>query len=194
MIPINADDEAVDYYVGNILGVWHKATADQLEQGVDWYPAAHRTASLLADGDVRTGAGVIAALSPQTSWWLNVELACDAFDAGTASRHLSDACSKANRIMAGEDPVKVLPMARKTGHFYRCILNPSDQDAVCVDRHAHDAAVGVAYGDWARGLDAKGRYNLIADCYRIAAEDLGELPLTVQAVVWTVWRDLLATV
>lgn len=194
MIPIQPEDGAVSYYVRNITSVFMTASEAQYEAGRTWYRTAHETASLIADGDVRTGAGVLAALSPQTSWWLNVELACDAFDAGVARRHTADSCSKANRILAGEDPASVLSMRRKTGHFYRCIVDPSDADAVCVDRHAYDICVGIPLGDWGRGLSAYGRYALVADAYRRAAAALGELPSTVQAVTWVAWRDSIAGV
>jgi hypothetical protein len=194
MIPIQADDEAREYYIRNIMTVWYLASDDQIRQGREWYRSAHNTAGMLADGDVKVGAGLLAALSPQTAWWLNVELACDAFDSGNASRHTSDSTSKANRILAGIDPEDVLPMQRKTGQFYRCILDPSDPVAVCIDRHAHDVAVGIPYGDWSRGLSAKGRYNLLAHCYWEAAQRLGELPSVVQATTWVAWRDNLAGV
>lgn len=194
MIPIQADTEAREYYVRNILSVWSLASYEQIIQGRDWYWNAHETASMLADGDVVVGAGLLAALSPQTAWWLNVELACEAFDAGTASRHTGDSCGKANKILAGVDPEDVLPMQRKTGQFYRCILDPEDPVAVCVDRHAHDVAVGVPYGDWPRGLSAHGRYALLAHSYWEAAQRLGELPSVVQATTWVAWRDSLAGV
>lgn len=194
MIPIQASPGDREYYIRNITSVWSVATDDQYEQGAHWYEQAHWTARMLADGDVRTGAGLLAALSPQTSWWLNVELACEAYEVGTASRHTTDSCSKANRILAGIDPEDVLPMRRKTGHFYRCIINPDDPVSVCIDRHAHDVAVGVAYGDWPRGLSAHGRYALIADCYWEAAQRLGQLPSVVQAVTWVAWRENLAGV
>jgi hypothetical protein len=192
VIPIQPEDGAVAYYVRNITSVFVTASEAQYRAGRAWYETANRTAEMIADGDVRTGAGVLAALSPQTSWWLNVELACDAFDAGTARRHTTDSCSKANRIMAGENPEDVLPMRRKTGHFYRCIADPSDADAVCIDRHAYDICVGIPLGDWERGLSAYGRYALVADAYRRAARSLGELPSTVQAVSWVAWRDSIA--
>jgi len=194
MIPIKADGEAREYYVRNIVSVWSLATDDEYEQGAHWYEQAHRTAGMLADGDVRTGAGLLAALSPQTTWWLNVELACDAFEAGRATRHTEDSTSKANKILAGIDPADVLPMRRKTGQFYRCILNPDDEDAVCVDRHAYDIAVGIPLGDWNRGLGAHGRYRLLADCYREAGARVGHLPSAVQAVTWVAWRNSLAGV
>lgn len=194
MIPIQADDEARDYYVRNILSTWHLATDRQAGDGRSWYHVAHETALMLADGDVVKGAGLLASLSPQTAWWLNVELACEAYESGTARRHTGDACGKANKILAGIDPVDVLPMHRKTGQFYLCIVDPWDREAVCIDRHAHDIAVGVPYGQWERGLSAKGRYGLLADCYRAAARKLGERASVVQAVTWVAWRDSLAGV
>lgn len=194
MIPIRPEPGALEYYVGNIVSVWSVATDEEYEEGAHWYERAHWTARMLADGDVKTGAGLLAALSPQTAWWLNVELACDAFDAGRARRHTSDSCSKANRILAGEDPESVLPMQRKTGQFYRCILNPDDPVAVCVDRHAYDIAVGIPLGDWNRGLSAHGRYALLGQCYWEAAQRLGEIPSVVQAVTWVAWRNNLVGV
>lgn len=194
MIPIQSDSEAREYYVGNIVTAWWMASEEQITAGREWYQTAHETARMLADGDVRVGAGLLAALSPQTPWWLNVELACEAYESGRARRHTADSCGKANRILAGIDPQEVLPMQRKTGHFYRCIVDPLDPVSVCVDRHAHDIAVGVAYGDWPRGLSAYGRYSLVALCYWEAAQRLGELPSVVQAATWVSWRDSLAGV
>ena len=194
MIPIQADEEAREYYVRNIMSVWAIAVEDEVSEGREWYRTAHQTACMLADGDAKVGAGLLAALSPQTAWWLNVELACDAFETGTASRHTGDSCSKANKILAGLDPESVLPMERKTGQFYRCIADPSDPEAVCIDRHAYDICVGIPLGDWKRGLSAHGRYKLVAECYREAAHRLNELPSTVQAVTWITWRNTLSGV
>lgn len=188
MIEIHPDAETRERYVLNILTVWSQATNEQEAQGRWWYRNAHDLADMMCDGDVRTGAGLLAALSPQTPWWLNVELASDAYETGRPSRHVGDALGKAAKILAGIDPAEVLPMDRKTGHFYRLILDPSDPDAICIDRHAHDVAVGEAYGTRDRGLYAKGRYALLAHCYREAAQRLGELPSVVQAVTWVVWR------
>jgi len=189
MIAINADAETREAYVQNIIRVYDDATPDQEHVGRNWYRTAHDMAEMLADGDARTGAGLLAAFSPQTAWWLNVQLAADAYETGTPRGHVGDALSKAARILAGISPEDVLPMTRKTGQFYLLILDPEDPEAVCIDRHAHDVAVGMAYGDLPRGLSAKGRYALLAHCYREAAQRLGELPSTVQAVTWIVWRD-----
>lgn len=189
MITIQADDEIREGYVQNVIAVFESATPDQLSAGRNWYQTAHQIADMIADGDTPVGAGLLAALSPQTSWEYNIELAADAYDSGRPTGHVGDALSKATRILAGIAPEDVLPMDRKTGHFYRCIVDPTDSKAVCVDRHAHDIAVGSRYGSRGRGLDARGRYNLIADVYREAARRLGELPQVVQAVTWVAWRN-----
>jgi hypothetical protein len=111
-------------------------------------------------------------------------LATDAFANQEARGHFGDACRKAGRIMAGEDPLTVLPTDSKTWNFFKCIADPDDWEAVVVDRHAHDIAVGEIYGNNDRGLGSKGRYAAIAHAYREAARVLGELPNVVQAVTW----------
>jgi hypothetical protein len=60
--------------------------------------------------------------------------------------------------------------------------SPEDPEAVVIDRHAHDVAVGKRYGNMDRGLSNKRRYATLAHAYREAARQLGELPSTVQAV------------
>lgn len=194
MIPTTATDADHERYVSNIIAVWHRATPAQMIKGRGWYPAAHALAGFMTDGDVKAGAGVIAALSANKPWAQNTRMAADAFTTGTPTGHVGNALGKAAAIMAGADPVSVLPMSLKTGMFYRSILDPADPDAVVIDRHAHDIAVGVVYGNDDRGLSSKTRYATLAHAYREAARRLGELPLTVQAVIWTVQTESLAGV
>lgn len=193
MIPVDASERTREEYVQNIIDVWLLATPEQMRRGRSWYRTAHELAEKITDGNARTGAGVIAALSANKSWPENCRLAQAACGTeGLASGHFADALRKAARILAGADPQDVLPMERKTGHFFRCIASPEDPSAVVVDRHAHDAAVGETYGSRERGLSAVRRYELLASCYREAARRLGELPSTVQAVTWVVQTDRIA--
>lgn len=171
-------------YTSNILAAYAAATPAQRERGRLWYPMAHDFAVMLADGgDVRMIAGAIAGLSAQKSWERNHELARRAA-ADDISEHTRDTLQKVALIMAGADPAEVLAVVSKTGHFYRCIADPADPDAVVIDRHAHDIAVGVIYGDAERGLGCKGRYAFFALCYREAARRLGLLPQVLQAITW----------
>lgn len=186
MIPANPSETSRRRYRDNIIATYNRATEDQRLKGKQWYPVAHDLATMLADGDTRKGAGVIAALSANKSWTENTKIATRAFASGKATGHVKDAILKATRIMNGADPADVLPMSLKTGNFYRCILDPSDPDAVVIDRHAHDIALGRPLGNADRGLSSKGRYDALAGAYRAAAARLGILPSELQAITWTV--------
>lgn len=189
MIPTTATDEEFRRYVVNIIRVFQSATTDQEKRGREWYHTANQIAEFMAEGDVRRGAGVIAALSPQKAWPLNMTMARRAFEAGHATGHVQDAMIKVAKIMAGADPAEVLPMTLKTGNFFRTIVDPEDPDAVVIDRHAHDVAVGQRYGIINRGLHNKNRYATLAHAYREAARVLEELPSTVQAITWIVQSE-----
>lgn len=189
MIPIKADPATKERYVTNILTTYARASVQQKITGEQWYRTANQLADMMSGGNARAGAGVIAALSANKSWKENQKLAKRAFVTGEAHGHVGDAIRKAGKIMLGADPESVLPMESKTGQFFLCIAEPDHPTAVCIDRHAHDAAVGARYGDRDRGLSAKGRYNLIADAYREAARRVNTNPATLQAVVWTVWIE-----
>ncbi|MFF1469117.1 DUF7178 family protein [Streptomyces mirabilis] len=192
MIPTKIDESTREEYVQNIMRAWHSATADQVARGRTWYTTAHDLATMIAAGETRKGAGVLAALSANKRWSTNCALARRAFTTGRPSGHFRDALVKTQRIMSGEDPESVLPMDLKTGQFFRCISNPSDPDAVVIDRHAHDIAVGETYGARDRGLTTPSRYAVLAHCYREAALRLGELPSTVQAVTWVAHTEQVA--
>lgn len=169
--------------VDNIIAAWYAATPEQLTKGRCWYHNAHMLAIFIADNDALKGAGVLAALSANKRWSDNRKLAADALQ-GNIHGHVGDALRKTAAIIAGTPPEDILPMDLKTGHFYRCIFNPNDPDAVVIDRHAYDIATAEVNGSKNRGLSKPNRYALIAHCYREAALRLGELPSTVQAVTW----------
>lgn len=171
-----------------IMSVYRHANTSQRARGGQWYRVAHELASLLADGDVARGAGVIAALSANKAWDMNQRLAARAFQ-GDVSGHVGDALRKVGRIMGGERPEDVLPMSLKTGNFYRCILDPTDYEPVVIDRHAHDLAVGRVYGNNDRGLGVPGRYALLSLAYRNAAASIGILPSALQATTWVYWTE-----
>ena len=127
MIPVTATDGELGAYVANILAAYRSATPAQLERGRCWYQVAHDLALIIGDGDVRQGAGIIAALSACRRWAVNVQLATDAGN-GNVHGHTPDVLAKVAAMLAGADPADVLPMALKTGAFYRCITDPSDPE------------------------------------------------------------------
>jgi len=160
-------------------------------EGLAWYASAH---SIAADMAVRHGltvrqcAGVLAALSPQTGWAENIRLADEACGSGKASGHTFDACGKADRILAGEDPADVLG-GRKVRSFFANIVEPGRSGAVTVDRHCVDMLVGRRGAVNDRVLERPGAYVLCAAVVRSVARDLGWRPHEVQAVAWVAWRQ-----
>jgi hypothetical protein len=182
--------------IDNILAVYRAARPEQIAAGLQWYADAHTFALAISGGDIVTGAGVIAALSPQMSWSQNMVCASRTFVEGFASGNTGANNEKANRILRGESPDEVLgwnnPKA-KSGHkvrnFYRNIVNPTGPECT-IDRHAHDIAVGEVTDGKTRGqLGRVGVYDLFADTYREAAKLAGIPVAALQAITWVVWRE-----
>jgi hypothetical protein len=179
-------------HAANIINVFRRARPEQLAEGLEWYADAHSLARALSPLDVDRGAGVLAALSPVTPWSRNVTLAARAFADGQASGTLEPNVRKANRILTGEHWRDVLS-GNKVRAFAACIADPAGADAVVIDRHAFDVAVGRTTDDAARRVLARvGVYGRFVKAYRRAASVLGYSPSQVQAVAWVVWRDALS--
>jgi hypothetical protein len=180
---------AVETLAANILVVLGRAKPEHYREGIDWYQHAHTLARVLAgqhDISVEQAAGVLAALSPQLSWPRNVAYAEQFLATGDAPV-LGRSKRAAARIVAGELPLSVL-QGPKVRAFFANIADPSS-DAVTVDRHAHDVAVGQRFGDARRSLlGRQGGYDLLAAAFRLAAAKVGLQPSAVQAIAWLAWR------
>ena len=181
--------EPIEPSADNILNIYRRASVEQYQQGIDWYPSAREFARSL-DKNVNRAAGVIAALSPQCNWGRNQELAIRAYRDGFASGHTGSQCDKVNAILAGADPLITLG-GKKTTAFYQNIIDPYSYP-ITVDGHSFDVAVGMRTGDWARKILArKGVYESFEKMYREIA-NLFNLPgPAMQAVTWVTWRDLM---
>lgn len=182
-------------HVKRIVETYKQASGKQLEEGMSWYEKAHKIATKIGGGDVAKGAGIIAALSPQTGWGRNLMLAGEMVKTGT-TRHTTDSLNKAQRILEGEHPMDVL-RGHKVTSFYKNIYDPSDPHPVTIDRHAHDIAMGIPFRGNKKsdepspdlGLAEKGRNFHFQDSYRIASNEL-EIPIAnkVQSTSWVVHR------
>lgn len=183
-----------------IQSTYDVASPDTKREGQTWYQRAHEFARLISPRNVERGAGVIAALSPQTSWSDNKRLARAAMRSRVVTGQTEANNAKAQAIKEGAHPLDVLshdPRQRshKTQAFYRLIVDPEDSHTVCVDRHALDVA--TLREQLALGLspisgyvlNRVGGYALIADAYRHAAQSLGCIPHASQAVTWIEWRQ-----
>lgn len=183
---------------------FRRANSDDIIAGVEWYQKAHLLAEELGfeyGKSLEQASAVIAALSPQLSWAMNVKAAREVFASGTTGGVLGPNVAKAQRILEGE-PIKSVigdSLTAKSGFkvraFHQCILTAGrDEYAVCIDRHAHALASGSRDTP---SLTAN-RYREVAHSFRQAtqilnAEDPQDLrpiltPSAVQATVWITWR------
>lgn len=189
----NPSDAQRAQLTSSILRTYLSATTGQYARGMGWYTTAHELALMVGKGDPIMGAGVVAALSANTGWGQNRKMALDLSREGS-TKGLPNSIGKATAILAGGDPTVILGKGLKTQAFFDNIAYPTTSQAVTVDRHAHDIAVGTAYGNDNRGLSNSKRYEVMAQAYRMTADMIGGgiLPCQVQAVTWVVWTESLA--
>lgn len=174
-------------YAVNIMSVYKSALFCEHVQGSTWYADAHKLAAELSPDDVWRGAGVIAAFSPRQPWPLNVRNARNAFATGKATGHTRVMCRIAQRILDGEHPLDVLK-GDKTRHFTIGIATAGKHDVACIDRHAHDIAMGHSdFTDATRKI-GKVVYADMAAAYAEVAEYVGKPVCEIQAVTWLTWR------
>lgn len=177
----------------NVLSLYRDSSFASWSTGIGWYSDAHAFA-LSLDSDVERAAGIIAALSPMSSWNNNMNKAAQLYRQGGngAGCGMYRNVAKAERIYAGEHPLDVLG-GDKVRNFYATIVEPDRDDHMpVIDRHAFDIANGRIGTDSERGtLGRKGVYLTYAEAYREAAGVIGIPVQHLQAITWVEWRDRL---
>lgn len=189
-VPITDILPTIEQCVASIIDVYNRSSETDKSEGIEWYPLAHAFAYTVGRRSHKRGAGIIAALSPQTSWPENKRLALAASGSARITGQTGRNCEKATDCRSGYDPLDVLG-GRKVRAFYALILDPTNAYDVVIDRHAFDIALGYETDNLARKvLERKGGYDFIADAYRKAASELGILPSVLQATTWLAWRRI----
>jgi len=171
----------------NILAAYRRASTDDIEYGMNWYASACALAQSLTPDSPKVGAGIIAALSPMTSWPENIKKAKMMIETGN-TYGLTSNVSKAAQIRAGKNPLDVL-RGPKVRAFYLNIIGENSAETVTIDRHAIDIAHGRVMSDderapWSR---IKGNRELVT-AYLNVAETLDITGAQLQAIVWVYWR------
>ena len=169
---------------------------DSITIGERWYPEAHETALGLGKlagyktdtRRVQVGAGILAALSPQTEWGDNIQLAHMLIGTGHANGQTGKNNEKALRILDGENPVDVLK-GRKVVPFYKAIVNPTGNNPTVVDRHAAAVYMGRSLEERELSqLQSERIFKRISGAYARAAKMRGVHPNVLQAQTWLQWR------
>lgn len=180
-----------------VIATWHRASDLQRESGGRWYRLAPLLCGDIGEGDVRFGAAVLAALSPQTPWILNVSFALEYGATGdvesgwvNGQRRTQLQRIEAARL-AGSDPVSAIK-GRKIRAFAETLAagwETSDRHVV-IDVWALSVAVGrKATEEDQKSLKHVGAYDALQHAYRVAADRLGVSVADLQAVTWLVARD-----
>mgnify|MGYP003653310162 FL=1 len=178
----------------NILNL--ELSPESIEIGERWYPEAHEVAISLGKlagykgdaGRVQVGAGILAALSPQTEWGDNIHMAHMLIGTGHATGQTTINNTKALRILDGEHPLEVLK-GRKVVPFYKAIVEPDGDNHPVVDRHASAVYMGRSLMERELNqLQSPIIYKRISGAYVRAAKLRGVHPNVLQAQTWLQWR------
>jgi len=181
-ITLNPDD-----IKANLRALYNRATDEQMDEGLAWYDAAFVTVTgiaTLAGVTIDAAAAVVAAISPRQTWSRNVKIALSICQYPNGVDHAVFAINleKSRRILAGEEPLKVLG-GNKVRAFYANLLGQYDD--VTVDGWIWR---GATNGDYNHRI-TDNQYALISRCIRELAAEAGDItPAQYQAVVWCVLR------
>ena len=199
--PLAPDGSAVRRLLDHYAAATAAAPPATVAANAAWYESAAATAAALctfAPTHLPTtdhAAALIAALSPQTSWPANVELAYHAAELAQDGEpisdrlpHYEDCTKKAAAVLEhGEalsrSPIGSVPLqhcsavlgGRKVRSFYANIARPLSPGPVTIDRHAIALAISSdptyrPSGNYlAKHLERIGAYQHVAACYRAAA-------------------------
>jgi len=176
------------------LVYWSKLNPEKI--GGEFYTEANLFAGKLAENyklPLLNVAGIIAALSPQQAWDVNKRQSVQYLKTGKATGATGERLRKCDKIRDAKTVNEILQIlgGEKTKNFF---LNISGENsAVCIDRHALSCAVFppseiCAISNTFRKTTIK-QYNFFADCYKLAAQKVGEQPATFQAIVWNAVRE-----
>lgn len=188
-------------YVRNILKVYRRATLDDTAQGVEWYDRAKRISKSISAATglhINLVIGVMAALSPNNKWEINVRNTYDMCTAWIDGRDIDDfkvstygsnkrkAWSMLEDNLTTDEELLTRLNGQKTRSFYS---NIRGLDEVTIDGHALNIARGVRFNltDDKTNI-GKRLYRELQDAYVRAAKRVGIEPHELQAITWTTWR------
>lgn len=187
--------------VKNIINIYLAATDDEKADGVKWYRVALREATKIGKEfgvSKHTVVGVIAALSPNLGWTVNVRNARDMVQCFTGGGSIDDVTVSSyplnkqkawrmleEKVVRKDKLMKILNGPKTTAFF----ANIFGIDVVTVDGHAkniHDGERRVLKNN---NVGVK-EYREIAKAYHEAADTVGIKGYEMQAITWVAWRRM----
>ena len=177
----------------NIVDAYNNASSASHSEGQQWYVDANGIAkqisAMLDSDDVRIGAGILSALSPQMEWGDNVTEAIKLATTGKAPRQTQANEDKAILIGCNNDPEDILG-GEKVVSFYHAIVNPVGNYKPVIDRHAISIYYGkpVSKKELSRVFGNKKVMHRIQSAYIRAGRVLNRHYNVVQATTWVQHR------
>jgi hypothetical protein len=195
----------------NFVAVYDGTSELERRRGERWYAYAWNQARAFAETHWHHGtqrrtaqaAAIVAALSQNTGWDRNLELAVAVFRAkgeldGGTFEPVRDKCSQ---LFHGSDPWQVLGGPKITA-FYACIIAQGECADVVVDRHIAHIAFGRILEDRERNrklrqLVSRDGYQAVVDALIKACDYINRRDsehwtyAKFQAICWVAWRNVL---
>ena len=200
--------------INNILRVYNKANKEQINQ--NWYKEAYEFCfGLSLSHNINTTknnkvsiaqvAGIVAALSPLTSWDRNKQLATEFLNLArigdvTKLKCLGLSKNKAISIFLisqfwdkdkhNKELIEKVLGGKKTSAFFENIFYYNTSKLVTIDRHALSIALGFKLSNeqFKSHSMTKAQYQFFSECYVKAANKVNIAPLQMQSVTWTTLR------
>ncbi len=190
-------------YAKNIEQYLLLATEAEQINGKQWYTEAY---NFCKDTSIKTGieiekiAGIVSALSPQTSWELNKKYT-HLFISNKYVAKPANAKDKAGKIKSDlKSIIDILTIlnGRKTQAFFINIIKPTENTGyVTIDRHAVAICIQkpakvspLADTEYTKHVSTEQKYNCIAEAYKKIAKKYNLLPQDLQAITWLTYRRL----
>jgi len=191
--------------VKNIIAIRKKAKPEDVAHGIAWYAEAYEECRVMADKfslPINVVTGVVAALSPNNRWSINLTNADDLIQAWCDGRTADDvSCSTYHAMkqkawsileaMPDHDETKRMLNGKKIVCFYENIMG---DDTCTIDGHARNIAYNerVVLTDGKTSIGAK-EYRNLQEAYRIAASRCRVngrklKAYELQAITWVTWR------
>ena len=187
----------------NILKVFALATQKEVQKGMSWYDVAKQDAieiSEFFEVPLSTVVGVMAGLSPNNRWYMNVKNARDmvfAFTNGGSVESCKPSTYKTMRdkawsiledVLVKDKEILERLNGQKIRSFYSNIMG---LDEVTIDGHAYNIArnLRVELTDNSTSI-GKRLYKELQGSYINAAKKEGIEPRQMQAITWVTWKRI----
>ena len=186
--------------VNNILNAFNNSTKANKEEGFGWYEMAYRHAEKMSQYNglpTFQNVGIIAALSPLSSWERNKETALlysQGQRKGLHTNKMIEKCAKIKETNSFDAVLEILNGDKIKSFAYNILKFGSFCPVTTIDRHAISVAYGRRISDKDRPTLTTKQYQFISDAYVDATKIIRKntqvniLPQELQAITWVWFR------